>query len=265
MQVNGGEVREIQVNLDPAPARGAGPAAQPRSPTSSPLDNLDVPGRQGRAARARPSSLRTKGEFQAAAEIENVILRSTGGSTVRVKDVGTVVDGYKERDVDDAPERRRRGVVLGPQAVRRQHGRDCQRKIDAALREGWRPTFPHLQISPVHDDADCIKSRTSSDVREHIIFGGIMAVLVIFVFMRDWRSTLISALALPTSVIATFFFMYVVGFTINMMTLMALSLVIGILIDDAVVVRENIYRHMEHGRRPDDGGPQRHRRRSASP
>ncbi|HTM32907.1 MAG TPA: efflux RND transporter permease subunit, partial [Vicinamibacterales bacterium] len=88
------------------------------------------------------------------------------------------------------------------------------------------------------------------DVRGHIIFGGLMAVLIIFIFMRDWRSTLISALALPTSVIATFFFMYVIGFTINMMTLMALSLVIGILIDDAVVVRENIYRHMEHGEDP---------------
>src|SRR5678810_812088 len=77
-----------------------------------------------------------------------------------------------------------------------------------------------------------------------------MAVLVIFVFMRDWRSTLISALALPTSVIATFFFMYIAGFTLNMMTLMAISLVIGILIDDAVVVRENIYRHMEMGEDP---------------
>ena len=77
-----------------------------------------------------------------------------------------------------------------------------------------------------------------------------MAVLVVFVFMRDWRSTAITAIALPTSVIATFFFMYAAGFTINMMTLMALSLVIGILIDDAVVVRENIYRHMEHGEDP---------------
>ena len=77
-----------------------------------------------------------------------------------------------------------------------------------------------------------------------------MAVLVVFIFMRDWRSTLITALALPTSVISTFFFMWIAGFTINMMTLMALSLVIGILIDDAVVVRENIYRHMEHGEDP---------------
>ena len=79
------------------------------------------------------------------------------------------------------------------------------------------------------------------------MFGALMAVLVVFIFMRDWRSTLITALALPTSVISTFFFMWIAGFTINMMTLMALSLVIGILIDDAVVVRENIYRHMEHG------------------
>jgi HAE1 family hydrophobic/amphiphilic exporter-1 len=101
----------------------------------------------------------------------------------------------------------------------------------------------------VHTDAEGIIENIT-DVRMNIIFGGIMAVLVVFVFMRDWRSTLITALALPTSVIATFFFMYAIGFTINMMTLMALSLVIGILIDDAVVVRENIYRHMEHGEDP---------------
>ena len=110
-------------------------------------------------------------------------------------------------------------------------------------------SFPQLQIKTVHTDAEGIIENVS-DVRRHIIFGGIMAVLVVFVFMRDWRSTAITAIALPTSVIATFFFMYAAGFSINMMTLMALSLVIGILIDDAVVVRENIYRHMEHGEDP---------------
>ena len=84
----------------------------------------------------------------------------------------------------------------------------------------------------------------------NIIFGGLMAVLIVFVFMRDWRSTLITSLALPTSVIATFFFIWLAGFSLNMMTLMGISLVIGILIDDAVVVRENIYRHMERGEDP---------------
>ena len=245
VQVNGGEVREIQVNLDPGRLEALG---LPVSVVADKLsfDNLDLPA--GKVVRdGRNIALRTKGEFKAAAEIENVILRSTGGSTVRVKDVGTVVDGYKERESTT----RLNGRDAVSFAVRKQSGAntvEISRKVLALLAR-VAPTFPDLKISPIHDDADFIKSNVEQ-VREHIIFGGAMAVLVIFVFMRDWRSTLISALALPTSVIATFFFMYVAGFTINMMTLMALSLVIGILIDDAVVVRENIYRHMEMGEDP---------------
>jgi HAE1 family hydrophobic/amphiphilic exporter-1 len=245
VQVNGGEVREIQVNLDP---RRLEALSLPLSAVAAKLaaENLDVPG--GQVKRDGQSvSLRTKGEFQAAAEVEQVILRSEGGSTVRVKDVGEVVDGYEERTSTT----RLNGADAVSFAVRKQSGAntvDIATKIEGALaRLG--PSFPQLQISQVHSDADGIRENVR-DVRGHIFFGGLMAVLIIFIFMRDWRSTLISALALPTSVIATFFFMYVVGFTINMMTLMALSLVIGILIDDAVVVRENIYRHMEHGEDP---------------
>ena len=245
VQVNGGEVREIQVNLDP---RRLEALSLPLSAVASKLsaENLDVPG--GQVKRDGQSvSLRTKGEFQAASEVEKVILRSEGGSTVRVKDVGVVVDGYEERTSTT----RLNGADAVSFAVRKQSGAntvDIATKIEAALAR-LAPSFPQLQISQVHSDADGIRENVK-DVRGHIFFGGLMAVLIIFIFMRDWRSTLISALALPTSVIATFFFMYVVGFTINMMTLMALSLVIGILIDDAVVVRENIYRHMEHGEDP---------------
>ena len=192
-------------------------------------------------------SLRTQGQYKAATQIEDVILRSSGGSTVRVKDVGEVVDGFQDRTSTT----RLNGEDAVSFSVRKQSGAnsvEVQRKLDAALAKAM-PIFPALQIKTVHTDAEMIMENVT-DVRGHIIFGGIMAVLVVFVFMRDWRSTLITALALPTSVIATFFFMYAIGFTINMMTLMALSLVIGILIDDAVVVRENIYRHMEHGEDP---------------
>src|SRR6185436_3367173 len=84
-------------------------------------------------------------------------------------------------------------------------------------------------------------------VEEHIVLGGLMAILIILVFMMDLRSTLISSVALPTSVIGTFFIMYLFGYTLNMMTLLALSLSIGLLIDDAVVVRENIFKHLERG------------------
>lgn len=245
VEVNGGEVRELHVDLDP---RRLEALNLPLTEVAAKLaaDNLDVPGgqikRDGKAV-----SLRTQGQYQSAAEIENVILRSSSGSTIRVKDVGVVIDGYEDR----LSTTRLNGADAVSFSVRKQSGAntvDVQNKIDAALAKAA-PSFPQLQIKTVHTDAEAIQENVR-DVRGHIIFGGFMAVLVIFVFMRDWRSTLITALALPTSVIATFFFMYLVGFTINMMTLMALSLVIGILIDDAVVVRENIYRHMEHGEDP---------------
>ncbi len=242
VEVNGGEVREIQVNLDPRRLEALNlPLSQVAAKLSA--ENLDVPGGQVKRD-GRSISLRTKGEFQAIDEIENIILRSDAGSTVRVKDIGVVVDGYE----DKLTTTRLNGIDAVSFSVRKQSGANTVQiadRVDATLAR-LAPSFPGLQIRSVHNDADFIKENVK-DVRGHIFFGGIMAVLIIFVFMRDWRSTLISALALPTSVIATFFFMWAVGFTINMMTLMALSLVIGILIDDAVVVRENIYRHMERG------------------
>ncbi len=242
VEVNGGEIREIQINLDP---RRLEALSLPLSQVAAKLaaENLDVPGGQVKRD-GRAISLRTKGEFQTLTEIENVILRSNAGSTVRLKDVGEVVDGFE----DKTSTTRLNGADAVSFAVRKQSGANTVEiadRVDATLAR-LAPTFPALQIRPVHNDADFIKENVR-DVRTHILFGGLMAVLIIFIFMRDWRSTLISALALPTSVVATFFFMWAVGFTINMMTLMALSLVIGILIDDAVVVRENIYRHMEHG------------------
>ena len=245
VEVNGGEVREIQVDLDPGRLEALGlPVGAIAEKLAS--ENLDVPGglmkRDGKAI-----SLRTQGEFADPREIEDVILRSDAGSTVRIRDVGVVVDGFEERESTT----RLNGADAVSFSIKKQSGANtaaiAARVHTLLARVG--PTFPQLSIRVVHDDSEFIKENVKS-VQEHIVFGGVMAVLVIFLFMRDWRSTLISALALPTSVVATFFFMYVVGFTFNMMTLMALSLVIGILIDDAVVVRENIYRHMEHGEDP---------------
>ena len=242
VEVNGGDIREIQVDLDPGRLEALGlPVAVVAEQLAA--ENLDLPG--GQLTRGGQTiSLRTKGEFATAAEIEDVILRSAAGSTVRLRDVGRVVDGFEERTSTT----RLDGVDAVSFSIRKQSGANTA-AIAARVKETLARVsadFPQLQIREVHDDSIYIRQNVDQ-VREHIIFGGIMAVVVIFLFMRDWRSTLISALALPTSVISTFFFMYVAGFTFNMMSLMALSLVIGILIDDAVVVRENIYRHMEHG------------------
>ncbi len=247
VEINGGQVREIQVNLDPRRLEALG---MPITEVAGKLaaENLDLPG--GNVERdGRSVTLRTKGQFRDAGEVADVILRSEGGSTVRVRDVGTVVDGFEDRTTTT----RLDGADAVSFAVRKQSGANTvaitDRVAATIARVEHDRSLPDLQIRAVHNDADFIKENVR-DVRGHILFGGLMAVMVIFLFMRDWRSTLITALALPTSVIATFFFMYVVGFTFNMMSLMALSLVIGILIDDAVVVRENIYRHMEMGKDP---------------
>jgi HAE1 family hydrophobic/amphiphilic exporter-1 len=245
VEINGGQIREIQVNLDPRRLEALG---MPITEVAQKLaaENLDLPG--GNVERdGRSVTLRTKGQFSGAAAVADVILRSEGGSTVRVRDVGTVVDGFEDRTSTT----RLNGADAVSFAVRKQSGANTVEitdRVEAVLAR-VAPTFPDLEIRPVHNDADFIKENVR-DVRSHILFGGVMAVLVIFLFMRDWRSTLITALALPTSVVATFFFMYIAGFTFNMMSLMALSLVIGILIDDAVVVRENIFRHMEMGKDP---------------
>jgi hydrophobe/amphiphile efflux-1 (HAE1) family protein len=245
VEVNGGDVREIQVDLDPGRLEALGLPVTVVAETLA-AENLDLPGGQMKRD-GQTISLRTKGEFETAEEIEHVILRSDAGSTVRVRDVGRVVDGFEERTSTT----RLNGADAVSFSIKKQSGANTaaiSERVLATL-DRVRPNFPAMEIRPVHDDAEFIKANVAQ-VREHIIFGGLMAVLVIFLFMRDWRSTLITALALPTSVIATFFFMWVTGFTINMMTLMALSLVIGILIDDAVVVRESIFRQMEHGADP---------------
>jgi HAE1 family hydrophobic/amphiphilic exporter-1 len=242
VEVNGGEIREIQVELDPGRLEALGIPVAVVADTLA-AENLDLPGGQMQRP-GQTIALRTKGEFETVDEIERVILRSAGGSTVRIRDVGRVVDGFEERTSTT----RLNGADAVSFSIKKQSGANTAaiaERVHATI-DRLRPNFPALSINTVHDDAEFIRENVSQ-VREAIVFGALMAVLVIFIFMRDWRSTLITALALPTSVVSTFFFMYLAGFTINMMTLMALSLVIGILIDDAVVVRENIFRHMEHG------------------
>ena len=126
--------------------------------------------------------------------------------------------------------------------MRSQAAKPAAAKVEAQLPAG-------AKLEKALDVTQFIRENVR-DVTESIVFGGAMAILVIFLFMLDWRSTFISALALPTSVVTTFLVMWWAGFTFNMMTLMALSLAIGLLIDDAVVVRESIYRHMERGEDP---------------
>jgi HAE1 family hydrophobic/amphiphilic exporter-1 len=246
VNVNGGGVREIQIALDRTrlDAIGITPAtivARLRA------ENLTIPA--GRFKEGdREISVRTVGELTGVDAIRGIIVATAAdGSAVRLRDVGTVEDGFKER--------RTLVRVNGREAVTfeivKQSGTNTVAVADAVkarLALLQKSRFPAgMETSLIIDQARFIR-QSVNQVEHDLVTGGIMAILVILIFMLDMRSTLISAVALPTSVIGTFFVLYVAGYTLNMMTLLALSLSIGLLIDDAVVVRENIFKHLERGK-----------------
>ncbi len=246
VEIVGGLEREIQVNLDLQALQSRKiPIERVLSLAAS--ENLNVPAGHV-AAGEREVTLRTLGEFRSIDEIRDLVVTDEGGTQVRIRDVGTVLDGYKEV----RKTARTNGKPAVAIEIRKQSGTNTVEVADhvfQAVAQLRKTLPPDYTLTSIIDSA----ARVQKEVHEvglSIFYGALMAVAVIFIFMLDWRSTFISALALPTSVISTFFFMWLMGFSINIMTLMALSLSIGMLIDDAVVVRENIFRHMEQGEDP---------------
>jgi HAE1 family hydrophobic/amphiphilic exporter-1 len=204
--------------------------------------NLEVPG--GRVDQGPQSlTLRTRGRVQTIAEFGDIVIRQKDGHPVRIADVARVEDGEAEPEtlanVDGT------GTVL--LQVRRQSGtntvevanavKDRLRDLGAALPAGY-------NVRVVRDLADFIEA-SIHNVYEHLIVGSILAALVVLLFLSNLRSTIISAIAIPTSIIATFGLLWYMGFTLNLMTMLALTLSVGIVIDDAIVVLENIYRFIE--------------------
>ncbi|MBX3190458.1 MAG: efflux RND transporter permease subunit [Labilithrix sp.] len=247
VEVKGGAEREIHVDLDRAKIDALGLSTfailqQIRA------QNLNVPAGHYDEG-AREISVRTVGELRTADEIrELVVATARDGSSVRLSDVASVEDGYQEL--------RTRIRVNGEPAVAfdvlKQSGTNTIAVSDAVREKlaAVEKTFPAgMRADLIIEQARFIRENTH-EVEVAIVFGGAMAILVILVFMLDLRSMLISSVALPTSVVSTFFVMYVLKFSLNMMTLLALSLSIGLLIDDAVVVRENIAKHLERGEDP---------------
>jgi hydrophobe/amphiphile efflux-1 (HAE1) family protein len=247
VDVYGGSEREVQVDLDLAKidALHLSPLAIMQQIKAQ---NLTVPaGRFDEGV--REVTVRTVGEFKTVDEIRALIVANApDGSSVRLSDVAEVIDGYEELKTRI----RSNGEPAVSFSVLKQSGKNTvavSDKVKAKL-AAIEKTFPEgVKPNLIVDQSQFIRENRH-EVETSIVFGGAMAILVILLFMLDLRSTLISAVALPTSVVSTFFVMYMLGFTFNMMTLLALSLAIGLLIDDAVVVRENITKHLERGVSP---------------
>ena len=247
VDVKGGADREVHVDLDLARIDALHLSATAILEQLK-AQNLTVPAGHFDEGK-REISVRTIGELRSVDEIRDVVVATApDGSGVRLRDVASVEDGFEEL--------RTRIRTNGEPAVSfeviKQSGANTVAIADAVKKKlaTMESAFPSgVKASVIIDQSKFIR-QNAHEVEIAIVFGGAMAILVILVFMLDLRSTLISAVALPTSVIATFFLMYVLNFTLNMMTLLGLSLAIGLLIDDAVVVRENISKHLERGVEP---------------
>ena len=208
--------------------------------------HVEMPG--GRIEQARQELVtRTKAEFTSADELNDLILAQGDGVTLRLKDVGYAEDGLEElrsySQRDDKP-----CIAL---QIRRQSGtntvqvaRDVKAEI-ASLKGELAAQGVRLDLAV---DTSVYVERSVNEVFHHLIVGGALAVFTVLIFLLNFRSTFISAMVLPTSVMATFMMLAVMGFTLNFMTLMALTLAIGLLIDDAIVVQENIMRHVQEGK-----------------
>ena len=246
INVQGSEEREIQIRLDKEKLASYGLT------TAEVLDslrseNMAVPG--GKVSSGDGEiTLRTAGEVAQVADFASLPVARREGIQLYVKDVAGVVDGTKERD---SVSRFQGKPAIGLDIVKQSGSNTVVvgDKIKQAVEGLKKELPPGVHVDIVRDNSVNIRNAVN-DVVKTILEGSLLAVLMVFIFLRDWRSTLISALAIPTSIISTFLAMKVMGFTLNFMSLMALSLSVGLLIDDAIVVIENIVRHMRAGKTP---------------
>jgi len=204
--------------------------------------NSDVPGGNVTAG-ASESVLRTMGRVADAGGFNDLVVATRDGTPVRVKDIGWAEDGTKEqRSVA-----RLDGVPTVTLEVRRQSGSNTVAVIDAAKASLERIAAllpPDVKVTPIRDQSRFIRSALG-EIELHLILGSILASLVVLAFMRSWRSTVIAAVAIPASVISSFGVMSALHFTLNSVTMLALVLMVGVVIDDAIVVLENIFRFVE--------------------
>ncbi|MBB3179031.1 efflux RND transporter permease subunit [Variovorax sp. Sphag1AA] len=177
-----------------------------------------------------------------------IIITRKGGAPIRVDQVATVKDGAQELD-SLALYNGERTLLLSVQKAQDENTIQVVDGLVKAIAE-IQPQLPAgVKLQPIADASRSIRVAVEN-VRQTLLEGAVLTVLIVFLFLNSWRSTVITGLTLPIALIGTFWFMAMFGFTINMVTLMALSLCVGLLIDDAIVVRENIVRHVQMGKSP---------------
>jgi HAE1 family hydrophobic/amphiphilic exporter-1 len=241
VEIIGGQSRQINVMLDPYALRSYNLTALDVKGALQ-TQNLQVPG-GAMDEGDRRVSVRTQGRVRNVAEMEDLIVRVVGGRPIRIRDIATVEDSQKEAE-SIANVNGDRAVLLN---IRKQSGSNAVAVTDTVKErlKGLQATLPRgYEIRVITDQSSYIKASLDA-VKEHLILGAILASIIVLVFLWNWRSALIASLAIPASLVSTFALVKAMGFTMNTVTMLALTLAVGIVIDDAVIVIENIYRFLE--------------------
>ncbi|HEY1955940.1 MAG TPA: efflux RND transporter permease subunit [Polyangiaceae bacterium] len=240
----GGQKRQVNLWLDPMKLRAAGMTAVDVE-RALVTQNLTAP---GGAIETGPQhiALRVQGRVTSVDAIGKIVIRDAADHATRVADVARVEDGAEEAQTSASVDGRST-IVL---SIRKQSGQNTVAVVDAVRERLDRieHTLPHgTKLEVVRDNSASIRTSVSA-VREHLVLGALLAAAVVLIFLGNVRSTFIAALAIPISIIGTFAAMWVAHFTLNLITLLALALAVGIVIDDAIVVLENIVRFIQEKR-----------------
>jgi HAE1 family hydrophobic/amphiphilic exporter-1 len=258
VKIFGGLKREIHINVDMEKLRKHEFTLTSLAEKVK-LNSLNVPA--GKINReSQEVALRTVGEFKSLQQIDDVVISFIGNDrAITVKDVAKIEDSVEAETSRARINIKEHGVIISEPALllniyRQTKGNDVKvsygiNKKIAEVNEKYKQYPGSPSIAMISDVSRGVKMNID-DVKSTILEGIFLAVVIVYIFLGSWRSTFITALSLPNSLIGSFVFMYLFGFSLNVLSLMALSLAIGLLIDDAIVVRENIFRHYQKGLSP---------------
>jgi HAE1 family hydrophobic/amphiphilic exporter-1 len=241
VEIVGGRLREVEVWVDPDKMRAFNVTAADIA-TAVKLQNMELPGGRIESGQ-REFTVRTMGRVPDPAQFNNIVVANRGVYAVKISDIGYVEDGAEEQRT----EARLNGQPAVTLVVSKQSGQNTVAVADAVKERlaELTPNLPHdVKTQIVGDQTIFIKAALHA-INLHLVEGSILAAIVVFVFLWNFRATLIASIAIPTSIVATFGLMAAMGFTLNQITMLALTLMVGIVIDDAVVVLENIFRYIE--------------------
>lgn len=241
----GGLVREIHVDLHASKLKALGLSTDSIINAIG-SENVNIPAGLYNKGNLKVL-VRTQGEYQSLEDIRNTVITNRNGTTLRIKDVADVKDSWQEVTRID----RINGNPGLRVSINKQSGVNTVKVVDAVREELKRikRDYPQIDIVPLVDTSIYIK-QSINNLGHAAILGGILAIIVLFLFLRNISSTAIIATAVPISMIATFGLIYFGGFTLNLMTFGGLTLGIGMLMDNAIVVLENIFRYREYGHSP---------------